>query len=225
MYSHKHGRPGSVTREARAVLLSILSEREPTLDEHLHAVARLAQLVGDELGLEGEELDVVVRAAELHDIGKMAMPDSILRKPGPLSETEWEIMRRHTVVGERILSSVPALVPVATVVRSTHERIDGEGYPDGLAGEEIPLGSRIIFVCDAYNAMRSERSYDSAHSHEEAIAELRREAGTRFDPVVVAALYRVVPEYMRAGDPRTAEDSQPFLDGVRSQNLRRQEAP
>ena len=96
MYAHKQGRPGSVTREARAVLLSILSEREPTLDEHLHAVARLAQLVGDELGLEGEELDVVVRAAELHDIGKMAMPDSVLRKPGPLSESEWEIMRRHT---------------------------------------------------------------------------------------------------------------------------------
>ncbi|MGZ8666454.1 MAG: diguanylate cyclase domain-containing protein, partial [Solirubrobacterales bacterium] len=136
MYAHKQGRPGSVTREARAVLLSILSEREPTLDEHLHAVARLAQLVSEELGLDNEERDVVVRAAELHDIGKMAMPDSILRKPGPLTDTEWEVMRRHTVVGERILGSVPALGPVATVVRSTHERIDGEGYPDGLAGED-----------------------------------------------------------------------------------------
>ena len=209
MYAHKQGRPGSVTREARAVLLSILSEREPTLDEHLHAVARLAQLVGAELGLEGEELDVVVRAAELHDIGKMAMPDSVLRKPGPLSESEWEIMRRHTVVGERILSSVPALGPVATVVRSTHERIDGEGYPDGLAGEEIPLGSRIVFVCDAYNAMRSERSYDNARSHEEAVAELRSEAGRRFDPVVVEALCRVVPEYMRAEDPRIALRPEP----------------
>ncbi len=225
MYAHKQGRPGSVTREARAVLLSILSEREPTLDEHLHAVARLAQLVGDELGLEGEELDVVVRAAELHDIGKMAMPDSILRKPGPLSEPEWEIMRRHPVVGERILSSVPALGPVAKVVRSTHERIDGEGYPDGLAGKEIPLGPRIVFVCDAYNAMRTERSYDSARSHTEAIAELRQEAGTRFDPVVVEALCRVVPEYMRAGDPRIDEDEQAFLDEVGPRGLRRQGAP
>ncbi len=172
-------------------------------------MARLAQLVGAVLGLEGEELDVVVRAAELHDIGKMAMPDSVLRKPGPLSESEWEIMRRHTVVGERILSSVPALGPVATVVRSTHERIDGEGYPDGLAGEEIPLGSRIVFVCDAYNAMRSERSYDNARSHEEAVAELRSEAGRRFDPVVVEALCRVVPEYMRAEDPRIAPRPEP----------------
>ena len=225
MYAHKQGRPGSVTREARAVLLSILSEREPTLDEHLHAVARLAQLVSEKLGLDNEERDVVVRAAELHDIGKMAMPDSILRKPGPLTETEWEVMRRHTVVGERILGSVPALGPVAKVVRSTHERLDGQGYPDGLAGDEIPLGSRIVFVCDAYNAMRSERSYDSARSHEEAIAELRRGAGSMYDPGVVEALCRVVPEFMRAGDPRAAEDSQPFLDEVRSRNLRRQEAP
>ena len=168
-------------------------------------MARLAQLVGEDLGLDNEERDVVVRAAELHDIGKMAMPDSILRKPGPLSESEWEIMRRHTVVGERILSSVPALGPVATVVRSTHERIDGEGYPDGLAGEQIPLGSRIVFVCDAYNAMRTERAYDSAHTHQDAVAELRRCAGTKFDPVVVEALCRIVPEYMRVGDPRGEE--------------------
>ena len=222
MYAHKQGRPGSVTREARAVLLSILSEREPTLDEHLHAVARLAQLVGEELGLDNEERDVVVRAAELHDIGKMAMPDSVLRKPGPLSESEWEIMRRHTVVGERILASVPALGPVAAVVRSTHERIDGEGYPDGLAGEEIPLGSRIVFVCDAYNAMRTERAYDGAHSHSEAVAELRRCAGTKFDPVVVEALCRVVPEYMRVEDPRDQDRApDPALGTPRPRDLRR----
>ncbi len=221
MYAHKQGRPGSVTREARAVLLSILSEREPTLDEHLQAVARLAQLVGEDLGLENEERDVVVRAAELHDIGKMAMPDSILRKPGPLTESEWEIMRRHTVVGERILSSVPALGPVATVVRSTHERIDGEGYPDGLAGEQIPLGSRIVFVCDAYNAMRTERAYDSAHTHQDAVAELRRCAGTKFDPVVVEALCRIVPEFMRVGDPRGEEaDPRSGIAELRARGLR-----
>ncbi len=217
MYAHKQGRPGSVTREARAVLLSILSEREPTLDEHLHAVARLAQLVGDDLGLDNEELDVVVRAAELHDIGKMAMPDSILRKPGPLSRPEWEVMQRHTVVGERILNSVPALGPVAAVVRSSHERIDGAGYPDGLAGEEIPFGARIVFVCDAYNAMRTERSYDNARSHEEAVAELRRCAGTKFDPDVVESLCRVVPEFLRAEDPRT--EAHPAEPRVRLREL------
>ena len=113
-------------------------------------------------------------------------------------------MRRHTVVGERILSSAPALGPVATRGALDPRADRREGYPDGLAGEEIPLGSRIVFVCDAYNAMRSERSYDNARSHEEAVAELRSEAGRRFDPVVVEALCRVVPEYMRAEDPRIA---------------------
>jgi two-component system cell cycle response regulator len=205
MYEQKHGRTDSVTREARAVLLRILQEREPTLDEHLHAVARLARLVGDELDLGNEEIDVVVRAAELHDIGKMAMPDAILHKPGPLNEQEWQIMHRHTIVGERILNSVPALGPVATVVRSTHERIDGRGYPDGLTGDEIPFAARIVFVCDAYNAMRSDRAYDSIRSHEEAVSELRRCGGTKFDPEVVEALCRVVPEYLRGGDPRGAD--------------------
>ncbi|MBM3666240.1 MAG: HD domain-containing protein [Actinobacteria bacterium] len=118
----------------RALLLGVLRETEPGLDLHQHEVARLACIVGDELGMQNEELDVLARAAELHDIGKMATPDAILHKPGPLDDREWEIMRRHTVVGERILNSVSALRPVATVVRSTHERVDGSGYPDGLRG-------------------------------------------------------------------------------------------
>ena len=98
------------------------------------------------------------RAAELHDIGKIAIPDEILRKPGPLDEIEWELMRKHTLIGERILGASPSLAPVARLVRSSHERWDGEGYPDGLAGEDIPLGARIIFVCDAFDAMRKRAS-------------------------------------------------------------------
>ncbi|MFN8160926.1 MAG: diguanylate cyclase [Solirubrobacterales bacterium] len=187
MYRAKHGREGTF-KETRAILLSILQEREPGLDEHLHEIARLARGVATELGLGNEQTDIVVRAAELHDIGKMAIPDAILHKCGPLSEQEWGVMRRHTVIGERILNSVPALRPVAQVVRSTHERMDGAGYPDGLAGEAIPLAARVIAVCDAYNAITTGRAYDSVRSHSEAMAELRRCAGTQFDPRVVDSL-------------------------------------
>jgi two-component system cell cycle response regulator len=192
MYGQKRTRNGSLAGETRALLLSILREREPGLDDHLHAVAGLARGVGAQFDLDNDQLDVLVRAAELHDIGKMAMPDAILLKPGPLTEQEWEIMRRHTVIGERILKTVPALAPVAAVVRATHERMDGTGYPDGLRGEQIPLAARIVAVCDAYNAMTSERAYDQARPREQAVEELRRLAGTQFDPVVVDAFCRSV---------------------------------
>ena len=134
----------SAGRQSRDVLLSTLTEREPELGEHLHDVAKLALAVGRELDMSPEELDEVARAAELHDVGKVAIPDAILNKPGPLDEAEWSFMRRHTIIGERILLSAPALRPVARLVRSSHERWDGSGYPDGLAGEEIPLGARIV---------------------------------------------------------------------------------
>ena len=140
MYAQKGGRRMSAGRQSRDVLLSTLTEREPELGEHLHDVAKLAMAVGRELDMSPEELDEVARAAELHDVGKVAIPDAILNKPGPLDEAEWSFMRRHTIIGERILLSAPALRPVARLVRSSHERWDGGGYPDGLAGEEIPLG-------------------------------------------------------------------------------------
>jgi two-component system cell cycle response regulator len=112
----------------------------------------------------------------------MAIPDAVLHKPGPLTPEEMELIRRHTLIGERILDSAPAMSPVARIVRSSHERWDGAGYPDGLAGEEIPLGSRIIFICDAFDAMVSERPYREPMGADEALAELRRCAGTQFDP-------------------------------------------
>jgi two-component system, cell cycle response regulator len=187
MYAQKDGRHASARRQSRDVLLRMLRERQPELHEHLRDVAELALSVGHRLGMSSEQLDELARAAELHDVGKMAIPDAILSKPSPLSEEDWSFMRRHTVIGERILDAAPALRPVAALVRSSHERYDGAGYPDGLAGEEIPLGARIVAVCDAYHAMTSHRPYRAARSHEEALEELRRRAGRQFDPSVVEA--------------------------------------
>ena len=136
-------------------------------------------------GSSAEELDALVRAAELHDIGKIAIPDRILHKPGPLDAEEWALMRTHTTIGERILAAAPAMAPVAKLVRSSHERWDGAGYPDGLAGESIPFGARVIFVCDAYDAMTEARSYRASLGPEGALDELRRCAGTQFDAAIV----------------------------------------
>jgi HD-GYP domain-containing protein (c-di-GMP phosphodiesterase class II) len=128
----------------------------------------------------------VKRAAALHDIGKLAIPESILGKEGALTAAEWSFVRQHTVIGERILSAAPSLTGCARIVRSSHEWWDGTGYPDGLAGESIPLAARIVAVCDAFDAMTSPRPYRARRSEPEAIAELRRCAGTQFDPAVVA---------------------------------------
>jgi two-component system, cell cycle response regulator len=175
----------STTRQVRDVLLQMVSERTPQLRDHIDGVAVLAQRVGRRLGLRPHELHEVIRAAELHDIGKMAIPDAILEKPGPLESGEWEFMRQHTVVGERMLHVAPALAGVAQLVRWSHERMDGTGYPDGLRGDEIPLGARIVAVCDAYHAMTSERPYSAPVPRDDALAELKRCAGTQFDQEVV----------------------------------------
>jgi HD-GYP domain-containing protein (c-di-GMP phosphodiesterase class II) len=131
-------------------------------------------------------------AGELHDAGKVAIPDGILLKPGPLTEDEWAFVRRHPLIGERIVRSAPSLTRVAGLVRSTHERFDGEGYPDRLEADAIPLGSRIVAVCDAFDAMTAERPYREPVSEDDAVAELRRCAGTQFDPLVVEAFCRVL---------------------------------
>jgi len=169
------------------VLLQSLQAIQPELDTEAERIGELAARVSRRLGLAGEELDTIGRAAHLHCVGKVGIPETILNKPGPLTRQEWEYMRRHTIVGERLLSASPALRPVAVLVRARHERWDGCGYPDGLAGEAIPLGARIVAVCDAYGAMISERPYRSALSHAEACGELRASAGTQFDPAVVEA--------------------------------------
>ncbi len=187
MYAHKDDRRSSATRQTRDILLQVLHEREPDLGNHLKGVAKLAMGVGTRLSLIPEELDEIVRAAELHDVGKMAIPDEILHKPGVLSDEEWSFVRQHTIIGERILGAAPALMPVAKLVRSSHEHWDGSGYPDGLAGDVIPLGARIVSVCDAFDAMIMSRPYRDARSVDEALEELRACAGTQFDPAVVDA--------------------------------------
>jgi diguanylate cyclase (GGDEF)-like protein len=183
-----------IGQQLRDVLLQAFRERYPDLQEHQRGVGALVLAVGRRLGLDGEELDVLARAAELHDVGKIAIPDAILSKPGPLDEEEWRFMRRHTILGERILMAASALRPVARLVRSSHERFDGAGYPDGLKGEEIPLGARIIFVCDAYDAMTSDRAYSRAIAPAAAIRELEACAGTQFDAAVVEAFIATLAE-------------------------------
>jgi diguanylate cyclase (GGDEF)-like protein len=192
MYAHKNIGRSSAGRQATDALLSVLAERSPDLGTHLHDVTLLSRAVAEALGLGPEEVSAVAQAAALHDVGKAAIPDAILEKPAALDEQEWAYMRRHTVIGERILAAAPALARVAKLVRWSHERFDGAGYPDGIAGEEIPLGSRIIAVCDAFDAMVSDRPYRSAMSREVALDEIRRCAGTQFDPAVVAVFGVVV---------------------------------
>jgi diguanylate cyclase (GGDEF)-like protein len=198
MYDDKGSSRGSPRRQARDLLL-VLKEREPELEEHVDDVGALAVAVGRQLGLSAEALDELARGAELHDVGKVAVPEAILRKPGPLDDAEWQVMRQHTIVGERILAAAPALRPVARLVRSSHERWDGHGYPDGLAGERIPLGARIITVCDAFDAMRQERPYAASMSEDDALDELRRCAGAQFDRRVVKAFAVVLAQGAGAG--------------------------
>jgi len=164
-----------------------LGEWDADLGSHGHDVAVMAAVVARGLGLDTEAVERVAAAAELHDVGKIAVPRAILHKRGPLNEEEWGFMRRHTVIGERIVQAAPALVGVGQLIRSSHERWDGTGYPDRLAGDEIPLGSQIVFICDAFSAMTTDRAYRRGMSEAEALAELRRHAGTQFAPHVVEA--------------------------------------
>jgi len=176
-----------------------LADRIPRMERHHRAVAELSGSLARHIGLRDERLHAVVRAAELHDVGKVLVPDTILDKPGELSEDELALMRRHAIAGWLILRESAEPDAVATLVRSSHERWDGMGYPDGLAGDAIPLGARIITICDAFDAMTHERPYRNARSGAEALAELRHGAGDRYDPTLVAVfLTAVAPSPYRA---------------------------
>ncbi len=192
MYAHKRGGRTSASNQTKDVLLRAIQERSPNLGAHGGEVAELAEQTARRLGLDADTVRAVRQGAELHDIGKLAVPDTILNKPGPLSEDEWAFMRRHTLVGEKILSAAPALLDVAKLVRASHERYDGTGYPDGLTGEEILVGSRVIAVCDAWDAMVTDRPYRRAMSRAAALRELQRCAGTQFDAAVVDAFRTVL---------------------------------
>jgi hypothetical protein len=174
--------------------------------QHSDDVVLIAEAIGERTGIAGEDAADLLTAARLHDVGKTWIPGDMLERPGPLTEEEWALMRRHTIVGEQILGSVVELREVGRLVRHSHERWDGTGYPDGLAGEEIPLGSRIIFVADAFHAIRCDRPYRAGRSAQEAAAEILRCAGTQFDPRVAEMLEEVVREPDRPvrGFPRSA---------------------
>jgi diguanylate cyclase (GGDEF)-like protein len=175
-------------RDAIVGLATTLLERDRYTGDHSEAVVELTVRVARALALNPDEVSRVETAALLHDIGKVGIPDSILHKDGPLDDDEWALMKEHPVIGERILRAIPGLGGVARIVRHEHERWDGGGYPDGLSGDAIPMGSRIILACDAYHAMTSDRPYRKAMSHGDALRELRKSAGTQFDPQVVEAL-------------------------------------
>lgn len=191
LYANKASGRASAGAQVRDALLSVLRERTPDLDVHNDHVIALAAAVGAALGLVGRDLDDLLHAAALHDVGKAAIPEEILGKPGPLTPEERAFVDRHTIIGHRILAAAPALRRVGTIVRASHERVDGGGYPDGLAGDAIPLAARVVAVCDAYDAMTSDRPYRRALPHAVAAAELRRCAGTQFDAGIVEVFLRV----------------------------------
>lgn len=199
MYANKNSGRATPGEQSMSVLLAALLERSPDLGDHLDGVSELAVQLALGLGLEEEDVENIRIAAALHDVGKIAVPESILSKPAPLDPEEWEFVRRHTLAGETIMQAAPSLNAASKLVRSSHERWDGQGYPDQLVGKEIPLGSRIIAVCDAFDAMISARPYSASLSSAAALEELVRHSGGQFDPEIVARFGALVAE--RANRP------------------------
>jgi diguanylate cyclase (GGDEF)-like protein len=216
MYREKATSRGGAADLITAVLHAALAQRHPDLGEHCDDVAGDVELLARTIGLDDEIVGLIIKAGDLHDVGKLGIPDEILTKPGSLSDDEWTFMKQHTVMGEQIIAAAgPSLERIGPLVRASHERWDGNGYPDGLAGEEIPLGARIITICDSFRAMLDERVYKRAMTLQDALAELRRCAGTQFDPQLVEVFCRLVSERAggdlttaapaRAGQPAQAE--------------------
>jgi diguanylate cyclase (GGDEF)-like protein len=204
LYANKRSGRSDARTEVKDVLLQVLAEQNGTLVDHLGHVAALAWSTAVRLDLPTELVERARLAAELHDIGKAAIPSSILNKPGPLDPQERLFMQRHSTIGERIVAAAPTLMEIAPIIRSAHERMDGTGYPDGLRLEQIPICSRIIAVVDAYDAMTSDRPYQKAMSADDAVAELNESAGTQFDPAVVEAFTVVLAATFPTSQPGTA---------------------
>ena len=174
-----------------AALSSALDVRDTETEGHARRVVRYMELIAEALDVPVERYATLRRGALLHDIGKIGVPDHILRKPGPLTENEWYTMKTHPQLGAKIIANVPFLEEVAEIIRAHHERWDGHGYPAGLAGEAIPLGARIFAVADSFDAMTSDRPYRRGRPLDAALAEIERCSGTQFDPQVVAAFLAV----------------------------------
>ena len=186
---------GRAYRGTALLLRDLLEEDDEYTGRHTEDVVGLTVAVAERMGLDEDTRRSAELGALLHDIGKIAVPDEIINKPGPLNDEEWAIMKTHTVEGERMLAQVGGLLAdVGLVVRASHERWDGGGYPDGLAGDAIPLAACIVSACDAFNAMTTDRSYRKALPLEVAVGELRKHSGTQFCPAVVDALVSLVLE-------------------------------
>jgi putative two-component system response regulator len=184
-----------------AAFARVVEAKDGGTEAHVERVARSARALGEAAGVSRSTLDAIYFGGIVHDIGKIGVPDSVLLKPGPLDRRETELMRRHVVIGVEIASELRSACSVVPIIKHHHERFDGCGYPEGLAGASIPEAARIVAICDAYDAMKSDRPYRRAMSSTDAIAELRRGSGTQWDPELVALfLARVIQE------PPGAED-------------------
>ena len=199
----RNGASSEPTRdEVCETVSSMLGATDPATARHSDDVELLAGEVCDRLGVEGEERETLLMAARLHDVGKVSIPKEVLEKPDRLDAEEWRLIKQHTVVGERIVASFPELACAAPLVRHSHENFDGSGYPDGLRGDDIPLGSRIIFCVDAFHAIRCDRPYRRGRSTRSALAEIKRNAGSQFDPKVVQALAEAISTVRRPAPRR-----------------------
>jgi putative nucleotidyltransferase with HDIG domain len=187
-FNEQRGRRTQLELSELHALIAALEARDRYTSEHSRTVVELATTVARQLALDEHDVAAIEQVAMLHDIGKVGIPDSVLEKRGPLSPEEWALMHQHPAVGARIVASLTHLAHLAPSIRAEHERYDGTGYPDGLAGTAIPITSRITFACDAYHAMTSNRPYRAALPLSQAHQELKAHAGTQFDPTVIAAL-------------------------------------
>ncbi len=173
-------------------LANALEAKDEYTSDHTRSITDMALDVGAVLGLDTSAMKRLELGALFHDIGKIGIPSDIIRKPGPLTDSERKVMETHPELGEKILEPIDRLVDVRPIVRACHERYDGRGYPDGKSADEIPIEARIIFVCDAYHAMTTDRPYRSAMSQDDAVAQLRSNAGSQFDPNVVNAFLQTI---------------------------------
>jgi ribonuclease P protein subunit RPR2 len=191
-------------QETVRALVAALRSRDRDTEEHGDRVADRVVEVGKRMGLSADQLADIEYGAVFHDIGKIGFPDSILHNTDALTESEWAIIKQHTVVGENIIRPIGFLRNVARIVRHSHEHWDGSGYPDKLVGDQTPLESRIIFACDAFDAMTTQRTYQDAMTHDQAVARMKELSGVHFDPAVVDALLAVLDDEQRTSHVRLA---------------------